>query len=255
MMNVLKHTSGVKPATVPCGSWSARSVVCSGLAWKRSKPSIAHNARHILAQPSKLRQITCQGLYDPLGDVPVTVDTLGTSAPAVKNLSFASFWLQLPLTIVSAGILFFAVQFTRTPADVSRWFTLVGIVCAFISTFFAHGFLTLARRAANEGKVVRKSAFVQNLVRNTTLNLLGIGITIFGLQASVGTLVSKTMLAAANAPYASPQPGSTLVSLDVFSLQASTNTLLAHFLSICFSNVMLSWVNKATATTTATTGC
>lgn len=59
-------------------------------------------------------QITCQGLYDPLGDVPVTVDTLGTSAPAVKNLSFASFWLQLPLTIVSAGILFFAVQFTRT---------------------------------------------------------------------------------------------------------------------------------------------
>lgn len=70
------------------------------------------------------------------------------------------------------------------PADVSRWFTLVGIVCAFISTFFAHGFLTLARRAANEGKVVRKSAFVQNLVRNTTLNLLGIGITIFGLQAS-----------------------------------------------------------------------
>jgi hypothetical protein len=35
----------------------------------------------------------------------------------------------------------------------------------------------------------------------------------------VGTLVSKTMLGAANAPYATPQPGATLVSLDVFSLQ------------------------------------
>jgi hypothetical protein len=36
---------------------------------------------------------------------------------------------------------------------------------------------------------------------------------------AVGTLVSKTMLAAANAPYAAPAPGGTLVSLDVFSLQ------------------------------------
>jgi hypothetical protein len=32
------------------------------------------------------------------------------------------------------------------PSDVSRWFTLVGIVASFISTFFAHGFLTLAKQ-------------------------------------------------------------------------------------------------------------
>lgn len=38
---------------------------------------------------------------------------------------------------------------------------------------------------------------------------------------AVGTLVSKTMLSAANAPYAAPAPGGTLVSLDVFSLQVS----------------------------------
>lgn len=36
---------------------------------------------------------------------------------------------------------------------------------------------------------------------------------------AVGTLVSKTMLSAANAPYAAPAPGGTLISLDVFSLQ------------------------------------
>jgi hypothetical protein len=41
----------------------------------------------------------------------------------------------------------------------------------------------------------------------------------FWHAAAVGTLVSKTMLAAANAPYAAPAPGGTLVSLDVFSLQ------------------------------------
>lgn len=109
------------------------------------------------------------------------------------------------------------------PSDVSRWFTLVGIVCSFISTFFAHGFLTLAKQAINEGKQVSRSFLVQNLVRNTNINLAGIGITLIGLQASgrvwcglmcclsvdVGRcaamdplLVAKAMLAAATATYA-----------------------------------------------------
>jgi hypothetical protein len=35
----------------------------------------------------------------------------------------------------------------QQPGDVSRYFTLFGIVCSFISTFFAHGFLTLAKQA------------------------------------------------------------------------------------------------------------
>lgn len=201
------------------------------------------------------------------------------------------------------------------PGDISRIFTVIGIVCAFFSTFFAHGFLSLARQAINQGKAVKRSFLVQNLVRNTNINLLGIGITLVGLQASgerleeeddgdeeeeddkrkggrckderrwrsgtaaacqgtpprrhtttntttntantstqtnntndksttVGTLVSKTMLAAANAPYAAPTPGGTLVSLDVFSLQASTNVLLAHFVSIVFSNLMLGTLNR-----------
>lgn len=66
----------------------------------------------------------------------------------------------------------------------SRIFTVIGIVCAFFSTFFAHGFLTMARQAINQGKAVKRSFLVQNLVRNTNINLLGIGITLVGLQAS-----------------------------------------------------------------------
>lgn len=70
------------------------------------------------------------------------------------------------------------------PSDVSRWFTLVGIVASFISTFFAHGFLTLAKQAINEGRQVSRGFLVQALVRNTNINLAGIGITLIGLQAS-----------------------------------------------------------------------
>lgn len=36
---------------------------------------------------------------------------------------------------------------SQQPGDVSRYFTMVGIAASFISTFFAHGFLTLARQA------------------------------------------------------------------------------------------------------------
>ena len=35
----------------------------------------------------------------------------------------------------------------QQPGDISRYFTMVGIAASFISTFFAHGFLTLARQA------------------------------------------------------------------------------------------------------------
>eukprot|EP00775_Hariotina_reticulata_P013608 gene13608-13733_t len=190
-----------------------------------------------LAQPT----VACSSAS---GDVPVTADSLGPQATAVRNFAFASFWLQLPLTAVSAGILIFAISFNKAPGDISRWFALVGIIFAFISTFFAHGFKTLAKQAINDGKQVSRTFLVQNLVRNTNINLAGIGITLIGLQASVGTLVSKTMLAAANAPYAAPAPGGTLISLDVFSLQASTNTLLAHFLSIVFANCIVGAVNN-----------
>lgn len=40
-------------------------------------------------------------------------------------------------------------------------------MCGFLSTFFAHGFLTIARQAISEGKAVKRSFLVQNLVRLT----------------------------------------------------------------------------------------
>ncbi|KAI8476023.1 MAG: hypothetical protein J3K34DRAFT_402708 [Monoraphidium minutum] len=182
------------------------------------------------------------------GDITVSGDSLGPQASTIRNLSWSSFWVQLPLSVVSGSILFFAAFVTRSPSDISRVCTFLSVGLAFISTFFAHGFLTLARRAINEGKAVKRSDLVANLTRGINLNLVGVGTVLIGLQASVGTLVSKTMLGAANAPYATPQPGATLVSLDVFSLQASTNVLLAHFMAIVFSNLMLATLNRLGAT-------
>jgi hypothetical protein len=56
----------------------------------------------------------------PGDNLPVNLDDLGDNASVVRNYAFASFWVQLPLTIVSACILIFALLYSkgvsRTPA-------------------------------------------------------------------------------------------------------------------------------------------
>lgn len=54
-----------------------------------------------------------------------------------------------------------------------------------MSTFFAQGFLRLARKLA-AGEVVEPGLLEASLLRCNGLNVLGIGATVIGLQASVG---------------------------------------------------------------------
>jgi hypothetical protein len=62
-------------------------------------------------------QVSCKAA--PGDDLPVNLDTLGDSASTVRNYAFASFWVQLPLTIVSACILIFALLYSKgvSPGD------------------------------------------------------------------------------------------------------------------------------------------
>lgn len=176
------------------------------------------------------------------------MQALMATAGAQANLSFLAFWTQLALTLVSAGVLLFSVFVTSAGAagnlalDISKFFTLGGVVLALVSTFFALGFQTVARKlkAAQE---VDAGWIASSLMTNSTVNLFGIAITTIGLQASVGTLVGKTLMTAAQGlQYNSP---SSLVSLDVFALQASTNILLCHLVGLAFGNLMMRLVNKA----------
>lgn len=188
----------------------------------------------LTASPGRKQLSVSANALDSVGD-----SSLGPAAPTVRNIAWGSFWVQLPLSVVSGCILLFGASLTRAPTDISRVFTFIGIIAGFISTFFARSFLDKARAAIDDNKPVKRSALLAALVRNTNINLAGIGIVLVGLQASVGTLVSKTMLGAANAPYAQPQAGSTLISLDVFSLQASTNVMLSHFVSLVATNLII----------------
>ncbi|GIL89575.1 hypothetical protein Vretimale_1868 [Volvox reticuliferus] len=175
---------------------------------------------------------------------------LRSSAGWQRNLSFLAFWMQLALTVVSAGVLLFSLAATSAPAGGASWdryFTAFGVVCGFISTFFAHGFLRTARKLG-AGEVVVPGWLESSLLRCNGLNVLGIGATVVGLQASVGTLVAKSLLTSTQAPFTTSSINA-VISLDVFSLQAATNTLLSHLVSLVFTNLMLRITSSATRAT------
>lgn len=53
----------------------------------------------------------------PGDNLPINLDDLGDNAAVVRNYAFASFWVQLPLTIVSACILIFALLYSKGVSD------------------------------------------------------------------------------------------------------------------------------------------
>lgn len=174
------------------------------------------------------------------------------SSGALKGLSDAAFWSQLALTLVSAGVLIFSTLISSAGGvkglalDVSKGFSCVGLALCFISTFFAFRLQRLARKlATGQDSGVDARGLVGKLLGSTAINIWGIGFTTIGLQASVGTLVGKTFLQAAQAPFQYNSGGAALVSLDVFALQASTNILLCHLLGLIFINLTLRVVNAA----------
>ena len=167
------------------------------------------------------------------------------AADACRKVGWASFWTQLALSLVSAGILLFSVAFTagNGPGG-ALYLTLFGVVASFLSTFWAYGYTRMARKlrataaAAARGSggpvLVRKDDVLASLERGTALNIAGLASTLLGLQATVGLLVAKTLTNATANPFLAGGSGSysPVLALDVFLVQASTNTAAAHFVSL-----------------------
>lgn len=166
---------------------------------------------------------------------------------ALRNVGWLSFWGQLTLTTVSTTILLFSTGVsTSGPAqftfiDIA---TLFGIVCGFISTFLAWSY-TRAGRKLGMLQDVKFSSIAGTVIANSNLNLLGMGATILSMQAIVGSLVAKT-LSSTGAFYSAQRAQAPPVAFDVFSVQACTNTIMAHFVAMLFSNWILHVVNKYT---------
>ncbi|KAH9300715.1 hypothetical protein KI387_012298, partial [Taxus chinensis] len=93
---------------------------------------------------------------------------------------------------------------------------------------------------------------VKNLKNGILINIIGMGATVLGIQATIGVLVAKALTSSVNPYYQGMSPGySPVLALDVFLVQACANTILSHFLGLVFSLELLRSVTLPQPTETA----
>ncbi|OEL15875.1 Protein TIC 21, chloroplastic [Dichanthelium oligosanthes] len=158
---------------------------------------------------------------------------LEKTARYFKNLGTLGFWSQLVCTIVSAGILSFSTVVTgQVTAPFTFYATAAGIAAAFISVFWSFGYIRLSerlRRTAKEpAKAPPRADVVKSLKNGIMLNVLGMGATVLGMQATVGALVAKA-LTTSSVPYQATPGQSPVLALDVFLVQVLACLLILPF--------------------------
>lgn len=178
--------------------------------------------------------------------------SLAKATRAMGRYGWIGFWVQLSLSIISGNILLFSVAFTsQSGPKASLYLTLVGILAGFLSTFWNFGYQRTATRmqeyldGANVAKV-KKQQVMDLLTRGIMINIIGMGTTLLGISTLVGLLVAKTLGNASINPFlAGTAAGyNPVLALDVFLVQAATNTLLGHFLSLICSLWLLNVVGE-----------
>eukprot|EP00475_Leptophrys_vorax_P019147 TRINITY_DN26172_c0_g1_i2.p1 TRINITY_DN26172_c0_g1~~TRINITY_DN26172_c0_g1_i2.p1 ORF type:complete len:344 (-),score=-7.22 TRINITY_DN26172_c0_g1_i2:370-1302(-) len=169
-----------------------------------------------------------------------------STARYFRRLGVVGFWGQLVCAVVASVILTFSIVISGKPtAPVSTYLTSAGIVAAFLSVFWSFGYLRLADRLRsavdNPMKAPPRTSVVANLKNGLVINLLGLGATLLGLQATVGVLVAKALTSTAPTYGAIGLPTgyNPVLALDVFLVQASGNTALAHFLGLVLTLELL----------------
>eukprot|EP00899_Mesostigma_viride_P028671 jgi/Mesvir1/898/Mv17460-RA.1 len=180
---------------------------------------------------------------------------LGNAAVGFSRLGFVSFWCQLVLNVVAAVVLVFSNLFSsvsnaaaRAPQTVSagstagQWLTLAGIAFGLLSVFWAFGYTRLAQRlrvgVKKPKQAPRRADVINTLTQGVTINLVGILLGTLGLEATVGILVAKT-LTSGTSPLVGGAVYNPVLALDVFLVQASTNSILAHVIAIIVSLLLL----------------
>ena len=104
----------------------------------------------------------------------------------------------------------------------------------------------LRKSATQLNLVPPRSEVVKQLSTGLTVNFMGLGATIIGLQATTGLLFAKSLTAAAAAPFSPGVAYNPVVALDIFLLQAGSNVMFAHWIGAGIALWLLRTVNLPT---------
>lgn len=170
------------------------------------------------------------------------------AARALWRVGWATWWLQLILTVVSGVILLFSFAFPgvnvkSSASAIGFIVTGVGVVIAFLSLFSTYSYTRLSLWLSGNGSGANRTVesaqtrISRRLRAGLLISLLGMVVSLTGLQAIVGTLLARLLSAGiATTPYNSYQtpqgiggvaPGTGLVQpVDVLIVQASANAMM-----------------------------
>ncbi|KAB8314650.1 DUF3611 family protein [Tolypothrix campylonemoides VB511288] len=181
--------------------------------------------------------------------------SLRAIAQAFRLTGWISFWIQLVLGVVSGGILLFAV-FSQRSGNTSNnpgtgfgaFFALAGLIALGVGIYLAFRYTRLGNRleSSNPNNRPRKVETVQVVRFAVMVHLVGMLLTLLGAQAIVGILLTKSLTVPqfGAGVYTQIDPSRIIQSLDIFVVQANTNTVSAHFAGLVASIWLLYRISK-----------
>lgn len=183
--------------------------------------------------------------------VPPTLQQIATT---FRLAGWASFWTQSVLGVVSTLVLIFASLGRDVGPQGQRsegtGFGIVlavsGIVTLAIGVYIAFRYTRIGKRlqSTNPNNRPRKTDTVQVLRLGLIVNLVGTLLTILGAQAIVGILLLRSLSLPQGLGAAIYNPQQIIRPVDIFVVQANTNTVAAHFVGLVASLFLLNRVTK-----------
>jgi hypothetical protein len=194
--------------------------------------------------------------------------------PAVRRVAtifrlvgWASFWVQIVLAVISAVVLLFAAgsfgAAATTPQVVvpggvpvaptggvnpgtgaGLFLAVLGLLTLFGGAYWAFRYTRLSRKLStpNSEDRLKRGEALQALRFGLIINLAGMLLTILGAQAIVGSLVAKSFAQGVGIFTGNFQRF--INPLDIFLVQANTNTIMAHFVGVVATLWILRSVNR-----------
>mmetsp|Transcript_37471 Transcript_37471/g.48235 ORF Transcript_37471/g.48235 Transcript_37471/m.48235 type:complete len:305 (+) Transcript_37471:65-979(+) len=177
---------------------------------------------------------------------------------AFQSTTWLSWWAQVILSTVAGVILFFAGTISDPMANVFMNGSLLagcGVVLGLVSTFWTWGYAVSAKKwkRPDANLVKMKNGMLRRLKVGQFINILGMLIAIVGAEQIVGTLVAKVLSAQGLSPFigglnysGAPMllPQGAVQALDIFIVQANTNTVLGHLVGLLTSMYLRTQVNR-----------
>ena len=178
-------------------------------------------------------------------------------ALTLRTIGRISFWLQAVLGVISGFILIFATfsssvgrQGTQGNAQGTGFgifFAICGLVTLGVGAYFAFRYTRLAKQLLESNAAGRpsKADTLQIIRLGLIVNLVGMLLTIVGAQAIVGSILAKSLSQPQGALGLGTIDLNRFVQpLDLFVVQANTNTIAAHFVGIAASLWLFNRVNR-----------